>query len=80
MPTRAERLKNWEEKQAKAKAEIQRIKALDRAAEKKKDTKQRILLGSWTRKMMKEGTWPATRKEALESMDKFFTRASDRVC
>jgi hypothetical protein len=73
----AEKLKRLEEKEAKLKAEMSRVKARASQEERKKDTRRKILLGSLVlgQKAKREAAWWA---DWLKYLDAFLEKDRDR--
>lgn len=76
--TTEEKLRRLEEKQAKNKAEISRIKARLNQEKRKKDTRRKILIGSMVLAKKKEGNdkWWA---EWLSALDNYLEKDRDRA-
>ena len=72
-----ERLRKIEEKQARLKAEAQRVKARARETERKRETRRLILYGAMLKDRMARGEVPE--KVILADMDKFLTRDHERA-
>lgn len=76
MKTREERLKKLEEKQNQLKAKIQKIKAMDSAEERKRDTRKKVVVGAVMLEMVQSGEWPEEKFKGM--LDRKLTRARDR--
>ena len=72
-----ERLRKIEEKQARLKAEAQRVKARAREAERKRETRRLILYGAMLKDRIARGEVPE--KVIMADMDKFLTRDHERA-
>jgi hypothetical protein len=70
-------LERLEERQAKIKAEKQRIMARINQAERKKDTRRKILIGAAMMNLVKQGRMEAHKITAM--MDSFLTQERDRA-
>lgn len=57
-------------------AQIQALKAREQAAERKQDTRRKILIGAAVLERVKNGKWPEERLLAM--MDEFLTKDLDR--
>ena len=72
-----ERLRKIEEKQARLKAEAQRVKARAREAERKRETRRKILAGAMVLDRVARGDLPE--KLFLSDMDDFLERPHERA-
>lgn len=72
-----ERLRKIEEKQARLKAEAQRLKARTRQNRRKRETRRKILAGAMLLDSVEQGDFPE--KLFLSHMDKFLTRDHERA-
>jgi len=72
-----DRIRQLEERRARITAEIQRVKARERQAKRKRDTRRKILVGAMVLDQVERGEWPATRLQA--AMDRFLEREQDRA-
>ena len=72
-----ERRRKLEEKQARIKAELQRLDARERQAERKRDTRRKILLGAWVLDRIARGG--LSEAEVQADMDRFLERDRDRA-
>ena len=72
-----ERLRKIEEKQARLKAEAQRLKARTRQNRRKRETRRKILAGAMVLDRVEQGDLPE--KLFLSDMDKFLTRDHERA-
>ena len=72
-----ERLRKIEEKQARLKAEAQRVKARARESERKRETRRLILYGAMLKDRIARGK--VSEKLILADMDQFLTRDHERA-
>ena len=72
-----ERLRKIEEKQARLKAEAQRLKARTRQNRRKRENRRKILAGAMLLDSVEQGDFPE--KLFLSHMDKFLTRDHERA-
>jgi len=72
-----ERLRKIEEKQARLKAEAQRLKARTRQNHRKRETRRKILAGAMVLDWVERGE--LAEKLFLSGMDKFLTRHHERA-
>ncbi len=70
------KLDKLKEQREQLNARIQQLEAAEKAREKKRDTRRKILVGAYyLDKAKSEGRF----EEVRQAMDKFLTRESDRV-
>ena len=74
-----ERRRKLEEKQARIKAELQRLDARERQAERKLDTRRKILLGALLQDLMDRGEVVTTEAEVMAHLERFLERDRDRA-
>ena len=72
-----ERRRKLEEKQARIKAELQRLDARERQAERKRDTRRKILAGAMVLDRVEHGA--VAEKLFRDDMDRFLERDKDRA-
>jgi len=72
-----DRLRKIEEKQARLKAEAQRVKARAREAERKRETRRLILYGAMLKDRIARGA--VSEKLIMADMDQFLTRDHERA-
>ncbi len=72
-----ERRRKLQEKQARLKAELQRLDARERQAKRKHETRRKILLGAMVLDRIARGV--VTEKLVLADMDSFLERDQDRA-
>ena len=72
-----ERRRKLEEKQARIKAELQRLDARERQAERKRDTRRKILAGAMVLDRVARGV--LTEQLFLRDMDEFLDRPHERA-
>ena len=72
-----ERRRKLEEKQARIKAELQRLNARERQAERKRETRRKILAGAMVLDRVERGA--VAEKLFLDDMDRFLERDKDRA-
>ena len=72
-----ERKRKLKEKQARIKAELQRLEARERETERKRDTRRKILLGAMVLDRIARGEVPETVVKA--DMDRFLERPQERA-
>jgi len=72
-----ERMRKLEEKRARINAEIQRVKAREHQAERKRETRRKILAGAMVLDRVARGE--VTEKLFLDDMDRFLERDQDRA-
>ena len=69
-------MRKLEEKRARINAEIQRVKAREHQAERKRETRRKILAGAMVLDRVERGE--LTEKLFLDDMDRFLERDRDR--
>ena len=75
-----ERRRKLQEKQARIKAELQRLDARERETERKRDTRRKILLGALLQDIMDRGEVVTTRREIIMAkLERFLERDRDRA-
>ena len=72
-----ERRRKLQEKQARIKAELQRLDARERQAERKRETRRKILAGAMVLDRVARGE--VTEKLFLADMDRFLERDQERA-
>lgn len=72
-----EKLEKLKQQRDQLNARIAKENARQRAANRKDDTRRKILLGSLCEKMITEGQWPE--EKVKEALDDFLTRPHDRA-
>ena len=72
----AERIQQLEERRARISATIQRVRARETQAERRRETRRLILTGEMAVAKVARGDW--TEAWFLAAMDQFLTRESDR--
>ena len=72
----ATRLEKLLQKEAQLKAQIQQAKAAERALEKKRDTRRKILIGAAVMARVERGEWPDADLRMM--MDGFLSRPNER--
>ncbi len=72
-----ERMRKLEEKRARINAEIQRVKARERQAVRKRDTRRKILAGAMVLDRVARGV--LTEQLFLRDMDEFLDRPHERA-
>ena len=72
-----DRIRQLEESRARINAEIQRVKGRAQQAERKRETRRKILVGSMVLGLVKRGEWPEERLKA--ALDRFLERELDRA-
>ena len=72
-----ERRAKLKEKQARIKAELQRLDARERESERKRDTRRKILMGAMLQDRIDRGK--VSEKVILADMDHFLTRDHERA-
>ena len=73
----ATKLEKLLQKEAQLKAQIQQALAAERALEKKRDTRRKILIGAAVMARVERGEWPQS--DFLRMMDGFLSRPHERV-
>lgn len=73
----AERIRQLEERRARISATIQRVRARETQAERKRETRRRLLTGAMALAQVARGEWPEA--AFLTAMDQFLTREQDRA-
>ena len=73
----ATQLEKLLQKEAQLKAQIQQAKAAERALEKKRDTRRKILIGAAVMARVERGEWPEADLRLM--MDGFLSRPNERV-
>lgn len=76
MAIREDRLKKLEEKQGHLKAQIQKLKAMEAAEDRKRDTRRKVIVGAVILEMVKTGEWPEDKLVGL--LERKLTRERDR--
>lgn len=71
------KLTKLKERQAQLQAQIQRLEAAEKSREKKRDTRRKILVGSYYLDKLKNDKHAM--KELIQSLDTFLTRDNDRL-
>ena len=72
----ATKLEKLLQKEAQLKAQIQQAKAAERALEKKRDTRRKILVGAAVMARVERGEWPEADLRLM--MDGFLSRPNER--
>ena len=72
----ADRIRKLEEQRARINAEIQRVKGRAQQAERKRETRRKILVGAMVLGMVERGEWPEERLKA--ALERFLERELDR--
>ncbi len=76
MNKREDRIEKLEAKKQQIDAQIDKLKALNSEEKRKRDTRQKILLGSWVLNQIENGEM--MEEEVMAKMDKYLTRNIDR--
>lgn len=77
MDTKEKRLKALQEKQEQIKAQIQKLKAVDQAKQRKEDTRKKVLLGGVVLKLIKQGKLKQTQVDSW--LNESLTAERDRA-
>ena len=72
-----DRIRQLEESRARINAKIQRVKGRAQQAERKRETRRKILVGSMVLGLVERGEWPEERLKA--ALDRFLEREQDRA-
>ena len=72
----ADRIRKLEEQRARINAEIQRVKGRAQQAERKRETRRKILVGSMVPGLVERGEWLEERLKAV--LERFLERELDR--
>ena len=73
----ADRIRKLEEQRARINAEIQRVRSRENQAERKRDTRRKILVGAMVLDQVERGEGSEERLKAV--MDRFLEREQDRA-
>ncbi len=76
MSKREDRIQKLEAKKQQIDAQIDKLKALNSEEKRKRETRQKILLGSWVLNQIKTGEM--VKEEVIAKMDKYLTKNIDR--
>ncbi len=76
MSKREDRIQKLEAKKQQIDAQIDKLKALNSEERRKKETRQKILLGSWVLNQIEAGEM--VKEEVMAKMDKYLTKNIDR--
>jgi len=76
MNKREDRLQKLEAKKQQIDAQIDKLKALNSEERRKKETRQKILLGAWILNQIETGEM--VKEEVMAKMDKYLTKNIDR--
>lgn len=71
-----QRLDNLKKKQAQIKAQIQSIEAAEKARERKRDTRRKILIGAYTLEQAKKA---GSEDTLYQTMAAYLTRETDKA-
>ncbi len=72
-----DRIRQLEESRARINAEIQRVKGRAQQAERKRETRRKILVGSMVLDLVERGEWLEERLKA--ALERFLEREQDRA-
>lgn len=75
MESRSSKLEQLKKKQAQLKAQIQNLEAAEKAKEKKRDTRRKILIGAYYIDKARED---GSLSELYKKLDGYLTRESDK--
>ena len=73
----ADRIRKLEEQRICINAELQRVRSRESQAERKRDTRRKILAGAIVLDQVAWGEWPE--KRLMAAMDRFLERDQDRA-